>query len=350
MLTYHQTLDRTVLYFEYALPEKPVKIAALSTTPEACRKFLAGTCLLGNKCRYYHAPVKPKAATPPSGKPHFSAPPGSAPVTDKNRTKAKGKYPPRQTFPVTSIDGRVLYLKSNIPMKLLTNGPSINPDDGWQNNTLLDNAEPSGYVRFSLNMFRVTDTDPAPPPDTPPNPPPELALPPGPSPPGHSPLRSPTRPSCNVASPLMLRPYVRSEHTQPASTPVVLGTQPTPVAPENATAWDTPRHQNISSSSYGTPMQEEVDAFTRTWAFLANDEVTSSTVFQGICRECSKYILQYYTVVHHRIHQQPLSANDFIIYVNRPAMPESSPPAPHLYLAIFCWVSPTTVVVPGPRS
>ena len=33
---------------------------------------------------------------------------------------------------------------------------------------------------------------------------------------------------------------------------------------ENATAWDTPRHQNISSPSYGTPMQEEVDAFTRT--------------------------------------------------------------------------------------
>jgi hypothetical protein len=64
-------------------------------------------------------------------------------------------------------------------------------------------------------------------------------------------------------------------------------------------------------------MQEEVDAFTRTWAFLTNDEVTSSTVFQGICRQCSTYILQYYTVVHHRIHQQPLSANDFIIYVNR---------------------------------
>ena len=70
MLTYHQTLDRSVLYFEYALPEKPVKIAALSTTPEACRKFLAGTCLLGNKCKYYHAPAKPTAVTPPSGKSH----------------------------------------------------------------------------------------------------------------------------------------------------------------------------------------------------------------------------------------------------------------------------------------
>ena len=35
-LTYHQTLERSVRYFEYALPEKPVKIAALSTTPEAC--------------------------------------------------------------------------------------------------------------------------------------------------------------------------------------------------------------------------------------------------------------------------------------------------------------------------
>ena len=70
MLTYHQTLDRSVLYFEYALPEKPVKIAALSTTPEACRKFLAGTCLLGNKCKYYHTPAKPTAVTPPSGKSH----------------------------------------------------------------------------------------------------------------------------------------------------------------------------------------------------------------------------------------------------------------------------------------
>ena len=101
-------------------------------------------------------------------------------------------------------------------MTLLTNGPNIIPDDSWQNNTLLDNAEPSGYVRFSLNMFRVTDTDPAPPPDTPPNPPLELALPPGPSSPGHSPLRSPTRTSSNVASPIMLLPYVRSEHTQAA--------------------------------------------------------------------------------------------------------------------------------------
>ena len=155
------------------------------------------------------------------------------------RTKTKGKYPPKQTFPVTSIDGRVPYLKSNIPTKLLTNGPNINPDDGSQNNPLLDNAEPSGYVRFSLNMFRVTDTDAAPPPDTPPNPRPELALPPGPSPSGHSRLRSPTRPSSNAASPLMLRPYVYSEHTQPAYTPVVLGTPPTLVAPANATAWDT---------------------------------------------------------------------------------------------------------------
>ena len=102
---------------------------------------------------------------------HPPAPPGSAPVTDKNHTKAKGKYPPKQTFPVTSIDGRILYVKSNIPMKLLTNGSNINPDDGWRKNTLLDNAEPSGYVRFSLNMFCVTDTDPASPPDTPPNPP-----------------------------------------------------------------------------------------------------------------------------------------------------------------------------------
>ena len=150
MLTYHQTLERSVRSFEYAPPEKPVKIAALSTTPEACRKFLADTCLLGNKCKHYHAPVKPTAATPPSGKPHPPAPPGSAPVTAKYRTKAKGKYPPKQTFPVTSIDGRVPYLKSNIPMKLLTNGPNINPDDGCQNNTLMDNAEPSGYVRFSF--------------------------------------------------------------------------------------------------------------------------------------------------------------------------------------------------------
>ena len=61
MLTYRQTLERSVRYFEYALPEKPVKIAPLSTTPEACRKFLAGTCLLGNKCKHYHAPVKPTA-------------------------------------------------------------------------------------------------------------------------------------------------------------------------------------------------------------------------------------------------------------------------------------------------
>ena len=119
----------------------------------------------------------------------------SALVTDKNQTKAKGKYPPKQTLLVTSIDGRVPYLKSNIPMKFLANGPNINPEDGWQNNTLLDNAKPSGYVRFALNMFRVTDTDPAPPPDTPSNPPLELALPPGLSPSGHSPLRSPTRPS-----------------------------------------------------------------------------------------------------------------------------------------------------------
>ena len=59
MLTYHQTLERSVRYFEYVLPEKSVKIAALSTTPEACRKFLAGTCFLGNKCKYYHAPDTP---------------------------------------------------------------------------------------------------------------------------------------------------------------------------------------------------------------------------------------------------------------------------------------------------
>ena len=90
-------------------------------------------------------------------------------------------------------------------------------------------------------------------------------------------------------------------------------------------------------------MQEEVDAFTRTWAFLTNDEITSSTVFQGICRQCSTYILQYYTVVHHRIHQEPLSANDFIIYVNRPTLPGSPTPAPHIYLATFGWVSPTTL-------
>ena len=130
MLTYHQTLERAVVYSEYALKEKPVKIAALSTTPEACRKFLAGTCLLGSKCKYYHAPAKPPAATPPSGKPHPPAPPGSAPVTDKNRTKAKSKYPPKQTFRVTSIDGRVPYLKSNIPMKLLTNGSNCESDCG----------------------------------------------------------------------------------------------------------------------------------------------------------------------------------------------------------------------------
>ena len=78
MLTYHQTLEKAVVYSKYVLlPEKPVKIAALSTTPEACRKFLAGTCLLGTKCKYY-APAKPKAATPPSGKTHPPAPPGSA--------------------------------------------------------------------------------------------------------------------------------------------------------------------------------------------------------------------------------------------------------------------------------
>ena len=85
-------------------------------------------------------------------------------------------------------------------------------------------------------------------------------------------------------------------------------------------------------------MQAEVDAFTRTWSFLTNDEVTSSTMFQGICRQCSTYILQYYTVIHHRIHQQLLSANDFIIYV-----PGSPPSVPHIYLAIFGWVSPTTL-------
>ena len=78
------------------MPDKrSVKIAVLSTTPEACRKFLVGTCLVGTKCKYCHAPAKPQAATPPSGKPHLPAPPGSAPITDKNRTKAKGKYPPK---------------------------------------------------------------------------------------------------------------------------------------------------------------------------------------------------------------------------------------------------------------
>ena len=90
-------------------------------------------------------------------------------------------------------------------------------------------------------------------------------------------------------------------------------------------------------------MQAEVYAFTRTWSFLTNDEITSSTVIQGICRHCSTYILQYYTVAHHRIYQQPLSANDFIIYVNRPTLPGSPTPAPHIYLAIFGWVSPTTL-------
>ena len=129
MLTYRQTLERSVRYFEYTLPERHVKIAALSTVPEACRKFLAGTCLLGNKCKYYHAPVKATAATPPHGKISPPAPAGSAPVTDKNCTKSKGKYPPKNTFPVTSIDGRVPYLKSNTAMKLLTNGPAIKPDD-----------------------------------------------------------------------------------------------------------------------------------------------------------------------------------------------------------------------------
>ena len=85
-------------------------------------------------------------------------------------------------------------------------------------------------------------------------------------------------------------------------------------------------------------MQAEVDAFTRTWAFLTNDEVTSPTVFQNICRQCSTYILQY-----HRIHQQPLSANDFIIYVNHPTVPGSPLPVPHMYIAIFGWVSPTAL-------
>ena len=124
---------------------------------------------------------------------------------------------------MTSIAGRVNYLKSNIPMKLLTKGPNTNPDDGWQNNALLDNAEPSGYVRFSINMFRVTDDEPAPPQGSPPNPPPELALQPGQSPSGHLPLRSPACPSSNVASPILLRPSVRSEHTHAAPTPVALG-------------------------------------------------------------------------------------------------------------------------------
>ena len=32
IVTYHQTFERSVRYFEYALPEKPVKIAVLSTT------------------------------------------------------------------------------------------------------------------------------------------------------------------------------------------------------------------------------------------------------------------------------------------------------------------------------
>ena len=91
MLTYTQTMERSAKYFEHALPERPVRIAALTTAPEPCRKFLAGTCFLGNKCKYYHAPSKATSATPPHGKAHPPAPPGSAPVTDKNRTKAKGK-------------------------------------------------------------------------------------------------------------------------------------------------------------------------------------------------------------------------------------------------------------------
>ena len=62
-----------------------------------------------------------------------------------------------------------------------------------------------------------------------------------------------------------------------------------------------------------------------------------------VCRECSKFILENYAVVHHRIHQQPLSAGDFIIYVSRPTMPRSIPPEPLIYLAIFGWVSPTTL-------
>ena len=115
----HTTKHWSALYYISSMPS------------EACRKFLAGACLLGNKCKYYHAPVKPTSATPPSGKQHPPAPPGSAPVTDKNRIRAKGKYPSKQTFPVTSIDGRFPYLKSNIPMKLLTNRPNINPDEGW---------------------------------------------------------------------------------------------------------------------------------------------------------------------------------------------------------------------------
>ena len=53
----------------------------------------------------------------------------------------------------------------------------------------------------------------------------------------------------------------------------------------------------------------------------------------------SRVILNYYTVVHHRIHQHPLSANDFIIYVSRPR--GSPPPTPLVYLAIFGCVSPT---------
>ena len=338
MLTYTQTMERSAKYFEHALPEKPVRIAALTTAPEPCRKFLAGTCFLGNKCKYYHAPSKATSATPPHGKAHPPAPPGSAPVTDKNRTKAKGKYPPKQTFPVTSIDGRTPYLKSNIPMKLLTNGPHINPDDGWQNNTLLDHADPPGFVRFSINMFHATGDEPDPTARTPPTPPPAV-----PEPPMQSPVRSPTAPPSVIASPNMLRPYVRAEYLPETPAPEGQDTPNIPVAPENASAWDTPRHQNISSPSYGTPMTAEVDAFTRHWRFLAVEDSNTSSVFQAVCRQCSSEILKYNTVVHHRIHQKPLSADDFIIYVHRPTKPGSPPSEPLVYLAIFGWVSPTTL-------
>ena len=139
-------------------------------------------------------------------------------------------------------------------MKLLTNGPNINPDDGWQNNTLLDNADPPGYVRFSINMFHATTSDPAPPQGIPFNPLDELVISPE-----ESPLGSPSLPPLiDGPPPAESSPYVRFEHTQASS---ALGTPATPVAPENATAWDTPRHRNISTPSYGTPMREEVNAY-----------------------------------------------------------------------------------------
>ena len=323
MLSYARTIERVTLYFDFA-PPRTVKINALSSKTEVCRKFLAGTCFMGKDCKYYHAPVKTATVDSIPGKGTASpppAPPGSTPVTAANRTKNKPakKTPP----PPGRQDARTPYLKGN--MKLLTNGDTPNPDDPWQNNALLNPSSDRGGVHFNINMFHAQHT----PPSTP-------VLPP-------------------QATPLIIETTPLPDHTSIPSTipPTSIAESPiqsdnivyppdTPVTPSRASAWDSPRHWG-RPMTHGTPTQDEGGAFQHCWDFIGIPLEPNCTRFQATVAECSKYIIEYYTVVTGNIHQLPLFTEDFVIRYETSSASIHLPAIPIMYLAIFGWISPITL-------